>query len=149
MSAAIAVPPDVAIPDRARQKAKPAVILPFPPVAPPPAAPNRDPAPGDLSAQAAGRGLRLTRRGRVVALAVAVVCLGAGLWLAHLSAAAAAPPRQHAVPRIVTVSGRDTLWSIAARIAPDRDPRVVVAELERRNHLPDATIQAGQQLLTR
>jgi LysM domain len=144
VSAVIAAPPYITIPDRAR-RTTPAVVLSFPPVAAPPDESGPDPASDDL-AVAAGQ-LRLTRRGRAVALVAALACLAGGLWLAHLSAPASVPP-QHGAPRTVMVSGHDTLWSIAARIAPERDPRVVVAELERRNDLPDATIRAGQQLLT-
>jgi LysM repeat protein len=49
----------------------------------------------------------------------------------------------------VVVRPNDTLWSIAARIAPDRDPRVVVSELERRNDLTDPTVHVGQVLRAR
>src|SRR5437773_331928 len=71
--------------------------------------------------------VRLTRRG-IVVLAVAVLALGVALiWLAKLSAPqpAAAPPAPHSV----TVQPGDTLWSIASRVAPDRDPRAEVAAL--------------------
>jgi LysM repeat protein len=49
----------------------------------------------------------------------------------------------------VTVSEGDTLWSIASHIAPQRDPRTVVATLERINHLTDPLLQPGQVLRTR
>jgi LysM repeat protein len=91
---------------------------------------------------------RLTRRG-VVILAVAVAALGAALvWLAALSAPspAAAPA---AVPATVTVHSGDTLWSIATRVAPARDPRAEVAALQQLNHLADVSLVPGQELRTR
>jgi LysM repeat protein len=49
----------------------------------------------------------------------------------------------------VTVRPGDTLWSIASRIAPQRDPRLTVAALEQLNHLDTPAVQAGQVLRTR
>jgi LysM repeat protein len=60
---------------------------------------------------------------------------------------ASAPHRSP--PSTVVVLPNDTLWSIATRIAPDRDPRVVVSELERRNDLTDPTVHVGQVLRAR
>jgi nucleoid-associated protein YgaU len=88
--------------------------------------------------------LRLTRLG-VVVLAMVVAALGAGLvWLAKASAPqpAAAP----SVPHSVTVQVGDTLWAIATRVAPDRDPRAEVAALQRRNHLTGVDLVPGQVL---
>jgi Tfp pilus assembly protein FimV len=90
--------------------------------------------------------IRLTRRG-YVALGLVVAAVTAGLlWLAHASAPAAPPTMD---VRVVTVSEGDTLWSIASRIAPQRDPRTVVATLERINHLTSPLLQPGQVLRTR
>ncbi|MCU1656642.1 MAG: peptidoglycan-binding protein [Pseudonocardiales bacterium] len=91
--------------------------------------------------------LRLTRRG-LLAIAVAVGVLALGLvWLARFSApgAQAATPR----PDAVTVRTGDTLWAIATRIAPQRDPRAEVADLQRINHLSGVELTAGQLLRTR
>jgi len=91
--------------------------------------------------------VRLTQRG-VIVLASVVAALAVGLvWAAWLSApgAAAGPaPR----PGMVTVHDGDTLWSIATRVAPDRDPRAEVADLQRRNHLDGVALTAGQVLRT-
>ncbi|MGN6605753.1 MAG: LysM peptidoglycan-binding domain-containing protein [Jatrophihabitans sp.] len=89
---------------------------------------------------------RLTRRGvRVATLAVAVLCL-ALIALARHDAPAASP--SHAVPAgsVVTVGPDDSLWTIATRVAPDRDPRAEVADLQAANHLRDDVVRAGQQL---
>jgi hypothetical protein len=88
--------------------------------------------------------VRLTRRG-VVVLTLAVLAVGAGLvLLAKLSAPepGVAPP----APHVVTVQPGDTLWSIANRVAPGRDPRAEVAALERRNHLSSVDLLPGQRL---
>ncbi|MEA2202844.1 MAG: hypothetical protein QOI89_3549 [Solirubrobacteraceae bacterium] len=88
--------------------------------------------------------LRLTRRG-VAVLTAAVLSLGVVLvWLAALSAPhspAAAP-----APGAVTVQVGDTLWSIATRVAPNRDPRGEVASLQQRNHLTGVDLTPGQVL---
>jgi len=46
----------------------------------------------------------------------------------------------------VTVQSGDTLWSIAQSVAPNRDPRAVVADLQSRNHLSDVALSPGQTL---
>jgi nucleoid-associated protein YgaU len=91
--------------------------------------------------------VRLTRRGYAAAGVLVASLLGGMLWLAHLSAAdgAVAPVR---APGVVTVHDGDTLWSIASRVAPQRDPRLVVAELEKVNHLSCPILQPGQRLRT-
>jgi hypothetical protein len=91
--------------------------------------------------------LRLTRRG-VLVLALAVAALAVAL----VSLAARSAPSHGAgrsLPATVTVRSGDTLWAIASRIAPDRDPRAEVAELQRRNHLVGVDVTAGQVLHTR
>ena len=47
------------------------------------------------------------------------------------------------------VGAGDSLWSIAARIAPQRDPRAEVADLQRVNHLASTDLTPGQILRTR
>jgi hypothetical protein len=47
----------------------------------------------------------------------------------------------------VTVLHGDTLWSIAKRIAPDVDPRRVIAQIKQQNHLPVSALVAGQELI--
>ncbi len=99
------------------------------------------------SAQSIAAPARLTHRG-VAALAGLVAALaGALVWLASASAPAAPAPA--AVPVSITVQSGDTLWSIAFRVAPARDPRAEVATLQHLNHLIGADLRAGQVLSTR
>jgi hypothetical protein len=46
----------------------------------------------------------------------------------------------------VTVLHGDTLWSIAKRVAPDTDPRLVIAKIKQQNHLNTSALTAGQEL---
>jgi LysM repeat protein len=60
----------------------------------------------------------------------------------HGARAAAAVPT-----RTYVVQAGDTLWEIARRIAPQDDPRTVIAEIEQLNNLGgDARITPGQVL---
>jgi Tfp pilus assembly protein FimV len=98
--------------------------------APAPVAPAARPAP---SAQP----LRLTRRG-VAVLAAAVAVVAAALvglaWLSAPSSAGSTPAPAVAGDTVAVAPG-DSLWSIAGRVAPNRDPREEVALLQRLNDL--------------
>ena len=98
--------------------------------------------------------LQVTRRGRVVVVLALLALLLTGLSLRQAdsdasTSDAATPHSAPAVPVAVqTIVHRgDTLWSVARRIAPDRDAREVVAELRQLNALRGATLLVGQQLL--
>jgi len=95
--------------------------------------------------------LRLTRRG-VVVLAGLVAALAIGLvgiaW-ASAPGASGAGSVGSAAPANVSVEQGDSLWSIAARVAPNTDPRVEVERLQQLNHLTGVDLQPGQMLVTR
>lgn len=95
--------------------------------------------------------LRLTRRGRLVLIAfpvfVASILLLAGLtaMLSPARAGDSAPVQTQTVQ--ITVQQGQSLWSVAAQYAPDRDPRVVIGEIVELNGLDSARVLPGQQLL--
>ena len=95
--------------------------------------------------------LRLTRRGRLVTAAATLLIA----VLALVGVVSRAPglretaPVPASAPAQVVVAPGETLWSIAERIAPDRDPRTVVAGIQRLNDLPTADVRAGQTLRLR
>lgn len=100
-----------------------------------------------LFAPEAAPPLRLTRRGRRVAALLVLAAAGALLWLAARSAPA--PASAGRAPATVTVQPGDTLWSIAARVAPGTDPRAEVDALQRINRLGGPALVPGQVLRTR
>jgi LysM domain-containing protein len=137
MSAATEFAPVVYIPERARTAAAPAQLASVTTLYRP-------------GADVVAAPLRLTRRG-VVVLAAAVAALAVALvGLAWLSApsGAAGPSGAGPVADTITVSPGDTYWSIATRLAPSRDPRAEIAELQRVNHLSGAVLVPGQVLRT-
>ena len=90
--------------------------------------------------------LRLTRRGRAVVLGffVLMASLASGVLLA--TASRAADPDAGPAPTVV-VQPHDTLWSIATRTAPRRDPYAAVAEIQRLNGLDGYVVQPGDTLV--
>ena len=93
------------------------------------------------------RRTRLTRRGRVVLLVVAALLLLAAISVGRAGSQAATATENGPMLQQTTVQPGETLWSVAQRIAPKNDPRDVVAQIRRINHLPSSGLRAGQQLL--
>lgn len=126
--------------------------------------PQLDPSPQlDLSTQpetftqsrtstqrSADRPLTLTRRGRLllvglpIALGVAALILLAAFLTSQAQAGESAPASTATVE--VSVASGDTLWDLAVRYAPERDPRDVVAEIVELNDLRSSVVQAGQSI---
>src|SRR5262245_46870852 len=128
MSTATEFAPSIRVPAPARPRPTSAVILPFRSDRVQRTAVAEAPPPRVIAASPrdeARLGVRLTRRGWAAAVLAVGLALVGVLWLAHSSAGESSAP--HRSPRsTVVVRPDDTLWSIATRIAPDRDPRVVV-----------------------
>ncbi|MHA3703362.1 LysM peptidoglycan-binding domain-containing protein [Jatrophihabitans sp. YIM 134969] len=95
---------------------------------------------------AASSAVQLTRRGWTVLLGTAVAVAAVLVWLAYLSHPATTTGSAGGAASSVVVQQGDTLWSIASRVAPDRDPRAVVFDLQQANGLGDSTVVAGQVL---
>jgi hypothetical protein len=89
--------------------------------------------------------MRLTGRGRAVARVLAIVLVVALFLLVAPGLARGDGPDRPAQRITYVVEPGDTLWSIARRVAPGRDPRPVVDGLIRANDLR-AGLQAGQEL---
>ena len=97
--------------------------------------------------------LRLTRRGRLLLLVALVGVLFAAFSLGR-SASQAAPRLDADLPAVpqpaaeqLVVQHGESLWALAQRVAPDDDPRDVIAQIRRLNDLPSAQLRPGQQLL--
>ena len=82
-----------------------------------------------------GRGGRLT----LTVLALATLALIVVRLVAALSAGVAEPVD-------VTVRPGDSLWSIAAQAAPDRDPRAVIDEIRELNRVTGDVVRVGEVL---
>ena len=101
-----------------------------------------------MAAPAARSGrTRLTRRGRLVLLILAVGLLLAAISVGRAGSQAATATETGPSLQQTTVQQGETLWAVAQRIAPDNDPREVVAQIRRINHLESSSLRVGQQLL--
>jgi len=94
--------------------------------------------------------LRLTRRGRAVIAAAAVLLV----VMVSLIATSAAQATSHSVPpraaeqnlsRVVVRPGQ-TLWSVAESVDPNADTRLVIQQIVELNGLTNDVVQVGQRL---
>nr|WP_224049694.1 LysM peptidoglycan-binding domain-containing protein [Arthrobacter sp. NicSoilB4] len=96
--------------------------------------------------------MRLTRRGRFVFIGVPLILLAAlvlslsGFLNAPAKAADSAAELSLTPTVTVTVQPGESLWAIAAAVAPERDPRDVVADIIQLNNLEAARVVPGQAL---
>ena len=94
-----------------------------------------------------GGTVRLTRRGRLVVLTLALLAiLAVGFAVAGGSVATdeAGTPEQ---TRVVMVGAGDTLWDIAADLADDGDVRSMIDRIQKLNALESGMLIAGQELV--
>jgi len=95
--------------------------------------------------------IRLTRRGRflvsvlsfVAMLAISLVSL---FGIATASAKASNEASNSTTTQIVVAPG-ETLWTIAARVNPEIDPRAVIDQIMNLNVIDGSNVYAGQVLL--
>ncbi|AEE45722.1 LysM peptidoglycan-binding domain-containing protein [Cellulomonas fimi] len=91
--------------------------------------------------------LRLTTRGRVVVVLLALLLCVAVSLVASRAAADSPVSGAMEVTRHVVLEG-ETLWALAEDVArPGEDVRDVVLELVRLNELPSAGLMAGQTII--
>ncbi|MEO5534278.1 MAG: LysM peptidoglycan-binding domain-containing protein [Pseudolysinimonas sp.] len=97
--------------------------------------------------------LRLTRRGRVVFTTIAaapLVVLALFFGLNAGGAAATQDSSTHDSPAqyltYLTVDGGQSLWDLAAEVAPNADPREFAAQIVALNQLTTSEIHPGQRL---
>jgi hypothetical protein len=90
---------------------------------------------------------RLTRRGRLVLLGLCALILLAVISVGRAGSQAATATETGPTLQQTTVQQGETLWAVAQRIAPQNDPREVVAQIRRINHLQTSSLRVGQQLL--
>jgi nucleoid-associated protein YgaU len=99
---------------------------------------------------AARRGLRLTRRGRVVVAVTATLVAGglcvAGATAAQATSGAASAHGAAGAAEQVVVRPGDTLWSIAKSADPGADTQTIVQQMLQVNRLAGAHIAPGQHL---
>jgi multidrug efflux pump subunit AcrA (membrane-fusion protein) len=95
--------------------------------------------------------IKLTRRGRMLVsalsfaamLAISLVSL---FGIATASAKASNETSNSTTTQIVVAPG-ETLWTIAARVNPEIDPRAVIEEIKALNVIEGSEVYAGQVLL--
>ncbi len=89
--------------------------------------------------------LRLTRRGRVAVLVVALlVAFAVGVFVTAAGSVATQEPE---ATQIVQVGSGDTLWDIAAGLAAPGEVRSMMERIEKLNALDSSVLQAGQRLV--
>lgn len=92
-------------------------------------------------------GLRLTPRARRLAVVLAVgVGVAVGAWVDSLASGGEGEQLRLVGESSVVVRSGDSLWSIAASIAGDEDPRAVIDEIQQLNGLEGAELVPGQTL---
>lgn len=96
--------------------------------------------------------VRLTRKGRLVfrgipALTLAVlIVLGALAFISPGEAKSSTAEMATQVSSTMTVMHGDSLWSIAAKVAPEQDNRDVINHIMQINDLSTARVEPGQVL---
>jgi hypothetical protein len=93
--------------------------------------------------------LRLTRRGRAVfttLAAVPLVAIAVFLGLGGGDAVAGSAATGTTSFTYVSIAPGQSLWQLAEQVAPQADPREVVADILALNGLRSADVQPGQKL---
>lgn len=90
--------------------------------------------------------LRMTKRGRTVLLTLVATPVVIAALFFGINAGGATATNSSTPLAKVTVVGGESLWSLAKQIAPNSDPRDVIADIISVNRLGSADIYPGEQL---
>jgi LysM repeat protein len=90
--------------------------------------------------------LRLTRRGRAVVLGFFALMASLASAVLFTTASRASDPETAPAPTVI-VQPHDTLWSIATRTSPRRDPFAAVADIQRLNNIEGYVVHPGETLV--
>ena len=92
--------------------------------------------------------IRLNRRGRLFFGTLLALSLAAGAYFLGFGASQAGADSTVSTVSFeqITVMPGDSLWSIAATIAPNADTQQVIADIVSLNQLDTATVQPGQRI---
>ena len=90
--------------------------------------------------------VRLTRRGRVVAVLLLLGLLLAVLTVYGSHSAATGEPGTPVPTRTVEVGEGDTLWGIASDVAEPGQVRDMVHQIQELNALSGSSLQVGQEI---
>ena len=95
--------------------------------------------------------IKLTRRGRMLVstlsfAAMLAISLVSFFGMATASAKASNEASNSTTTQIVVAPG-ETLWTIAARVNPEIDPRAVIEDIKALNVIEGSEVYAGQVLL--
>jgi LysM repeat protein len=101
---------------------------------------------GGYSTPARRSHLRMTKRGRAVLLSLVAIPVVAAALAFGINAGGATATSSSTPLAKVTVVGGETLWGLAKQIAPNADPRDVIADIVSVNRLDSADIYPGEQL---
>ncbi|HZJ05629.1 MAG TPA: hypothetical protein VFD59_09185 [Nocardioidaceae bacterium] len=105
--------------------------------------PARRPAP----ASAVPAPVRLTRRGRLVLLAVFVVLVFTALTMSGGWSAATGESGAPVETRTVEIGDGDTLWGIASTVAEPGEVREMIHRIEELNALRGVAVVEGQEIV--
>ena len=91
--------------------------------------------------------IRLTKRGRIVLATIASVVLSVMVVLSGQITADAGSSSGGPASTTVVVQPGESLWSIAAEVAPTKDPRETIALIRDLNGMQDSTVVPGQSVV--
>ena len=95
--------------------------------------------------------IKLTRRGRLVlstvSLGIMLAISAFSLFGITTSSAKASNETSNSATTQIVVAPGETLWTIAARVNPEIDPRAVIEDIKALNVIEGSEVYAGQVLL--